>query len=38
VDGLFFPFSMNQGGQPLTINKIELNPSVDQSIFQFKGE
>ena len=38
VDGLYLPFSMNQGGQPITFSKIELNPSVDPSVFQYKGE
>lgn len=36
VDGLFFPFSMNQGGQAMKIKKITLNPTVDQSAFAFK--
>ena len=40
VEGLYFPFSMTQGvkdqpGQPITINSIELNPSVDDSEFEF---
>lgn len=36
VDGLYFPFSMNQGGQAMKIKKITLNPTVDQSAFAFK--
>jgi len=36
VDGMFFPFSMNQGGQPMTIKKITLNPTVDTNMFAFK--
>ncbi len=36
VDGLFFPFSMNQGGQPMKIKKITLNPTVDENEFAFK--
>ena len=40
VEGLYFPFSMTQGvkdqpGQPITIESIELNPSVDDSEFNF---
>ncbi len=43
VDGLFFPFSMTQGvkgqpGAPLTITKIELNPTVDAALFAFPEE
>jgi outer membrane lipoprotein-sorting protein len=36
VDGLFFPFSMNQGGQAMKIKKITLNPTVDEKEFAFK--
>lgn len=40
VDGLYFPFSMTQGvkgqgGSPMTIKSIELNPKVDDSVFAF---
>lgn len=43
VDGFYFPFTMIQGlkgqaGQPLTIDKIELNPTVDNAQFQFPEE
>lgn len=44
VDGLYFPFSMTQGmkgkpgGQPITITKIELNPTVDAATFVFPEE
>lgn len=43
VDGLYFPFSMTQGikgqpGQPITITKIELNPTVADSEFLFPKE
>jgi len=43
VDGLYFPFSMTQGvkgqpGSPLTIDSIELNPTVDSSAFAFPEE
>lgn len=36
VDGMYFPFSMNQGGQPMKIKKVTLNPTVDPSAFAFK--
>jgi len=40
VEGIYFPFSMTQGvkdqpGQPITIESIELNPSIDDSEFNF---
>lgn len=40
VDGLYFPFSFtqglkDQGGQAITIEKVELNPTVDESAFEF---
>tara|TARA_B100001175_G_C19510104_1_gene643224 strand:+ start:244 stop:1023 length:780 start_codon:yes stop_codon:yes gene_type:complete len=40
VEGLYLPFSMTQGvkdqpGQPITINSIELNPTIDDSEFEF---
>jgi outer membrane lipoprotein-sorting protein len=40
VEGLYFPFSMTQGvkdqpGQPITIESIELNPSINDSEFNF---
>ena len=40
VEGLYLPFSMTQGvkdqpGQPITINSIELNPSLNDSEFEF---
>ena len=43
VEGLYFPFSMTQGvkdggGQPITMDKIELNPTVDPSAFKFPEE
>jgi len=43
VDGLYFPFSMSQGvkgspGAGITINKIELNPQVDDKEFMFPEE
>ena len=36
VEGMYFPFSMNQGGQPMKIKKVTLNPTVDASAFTFK--
>ena len=44
VDGLYFPFSMYQGikdnpnGQTISIDKIELNPTVDAKEFMFPEE
>ena len=43
VDGIYLPFSMTQGvkgqpGQPINIDTIELNPTVDESIFAFPEE
>ncbi len=43
VDGLYFPFSMTQGvkggqSQPITIDAIELNPTVDNASFAFPEE
>ena len=44
VEGLYFPFSMNQGvkgqpgGQPIAFDKIELNPTVDAKEFAFPEE
>lgn len=43
VDGMYFPFSMTQGlkgGQssPLTIDSIELNPTIDDAEFSFPDE
>ena len=35
VEGLYFPFSMNMGGQPITIKNIILNPEVTQAMFAF---
>jgi len=40
VEGLYFPFSMTQGikdgeSAPLIIESIEINPTVDDSIFVF---
>jgi len=43
VEGLYFPFSISQGvkdgqSQPITLDKIELNPQVDDSEFKFPEE
>jgi len=38
VDGLYFPFSLIQMGMPFTIKKIELNPEVDESVFDMPKE
>ncbi|MEL6560446.1 MAG: outer membrane lipoprotein-sorting protein [Bacteroidota bacterium] len=44
VDGVYFPFSMTTGvkgqpgGQEITINKITVNPELDDSIFAFPEE
>ncbi len=44
VDGLYFAFSMTmgakgkEGGQAVTIKKIELNPEVDNNMFKFPEE
>lgn len=38
VDGIFFPFSMNEGGQDLKVKKISINPVVDDKAFAFPTE
>ncbi len=43
VDGIYFPYSLTQGikgqgGQPINIDKIELNPKIDDSAFTFPEE
>lgn len=38
VDGLYFPFALNQGGQPIEIKEIVLNPEIDESLFTFPGQ
>ncbi|MEZ4817747.1 MAG: outer membrane lipoprotein-sorting protein [Flavobacteriaceae bacterium] len=35
VEGLYFPFSMTQGGQPLSVKSIEINPEIDAAVFEF---
>lgn len=34
VEGLYFPFSINGAGQPITIKSIEINPTVEDSLFK----
>jgi hypothetical protein len=38
VEGLFFPFSITQFGQPLKVKKIALNPSYDAKAFAFPAQ
>lgn len=38
VDGIYFPFSMNQGGQEMKIKKVTLNPTVDAKAFAFPAQ
>ncbi len=43
VDGIYFPFSMTQGvkgqpGSPITMETIELNPSIEDTAFAFPEE
>ncbi len=33
VDGLYFPFAMTMGGQPITMTNIILNPEIDEAMF-----
>lgn len=35
VEGLYFPFSMNMGGQAVTMKKITINPEVNMAMFAF---
>ena len=38
VDGFYFSFSMSQGGQPIIVKEIILNPEVDAALFAFPEE
>lgn len=38
VDGIFFPFTMNQGGQDMTVKSMVINPTVDAKVFEMKAE
>ncbi len=35
VNGLYFAFSMNMGGQAITMTKITINPEIDMAMFAF---
>jgi len=35
VEGLYFAFSMDMNGQPITFSEIVLNPEIDLNIFTF---
>lgn len=34
VNGLYFPFAITFGGQPVDIKSIEVNPKIDDSVFK----
>ncbi|VXB60632.1 conserved exported hypothetical protein [Flavobacterium sp. 9R] len=38
VDGIYFPFAMNQGGQAMKVKKITLNPTVDAKAYAFPAQ
>lgn len=38
VEGLYFPFSMTNMGMPMTIERIELNPTIEDSVFEMPKE
>jgi hypothetical protein len=38
VEGIYFPFTMSQFGQEMTIKKITLNPVINLKDFEFKAE
>jgi hypothetical protein len=38
VDGIYFPFSMNQGGQEMKVKKVTLNPEFDAKAFAFPAQ
>ena len=43
VSGVFMPFSMDQGikdlgSQTITFTAIEINPTIDEELFKYKGE
>ncbi len=38
VDGIYFPFTMNQFGQEMTVKKITLNTTIDPKALEFKAE
>jgi hypothetical protein len=38
VDGIYFPFSMNEGGQVVKVKKVILNPTVDPKVYAFPAQ
>jgi hypothetical protein len=38
VEGIYFPFTLNQFGQELTVKKISLNSPIDSKSLEFKSE
>jgi hypothetical protein len=38
VEGIYFPFTMNQFGQEMTVKKITLNSAIDSKALEFKTE
>jgi hypothetical protein len=38
VEGIYFPFALNQGGQELKVKKISFNPVVDNKAFAFPAQ
>ena len=38
VDGIYFPFSINEGGQVVKVKKVILNPTVDPKIYAFPAQ
>ena len=38
VEGMFFPFTINQGGQAMIVKSIAINPTVDAKVFEMKAE
>lgn len=38
VDGIYFPFSINEGGQVVKVKKVIVNPTVDPKIYAFPAQ
>ncbi|MGL2999606.1 outer membrane lipoprotein-sorting protein [Flavobacterium sp. RSSB_23] len=38
VDGIYFPFAVNEGGQSMKVKKITLNPTVDAKAYAFPAQ
>ena len=38
VEGLYFPFALKQGGQPIEVKEIVVNPQINDSIYAFPGK